>query len=1088
MIGASLCTLAFQPALAEGMTKHVFNVPPMAVADALKMVSEQSEHPLLYSPEIVGSIKTDGFVCKCTVDEMLAQILKGHDLEVRRTEYDVILIRRSIPPSEHGVGNVTKNQKQALLAGAAAAAITLGNQQASAQDTIATAQETAAVVEENKAVQEVIVVTGIRASLQKATDLKRSSNIIQDSIVAEDIGKLPDNNIAEALQRITGVSINTDFGIGDSVSIRGLSENRVELNGRSTVGDDRDGISLQDFPSSFLKTVEVVKSPTADMIEGALGGTVRMSTIRPTELDGLTIAGSLDAEYADKTEEIAPIANLSLGNVWEVGNSGAEFGVIASFAYQNRTLRQDEFFNRVEINNDTDTGLTSVLPSGYFVDRDQNTVQQFVEERERTAANLTLEYSPSDRGSFYFDFAMTERDGHQEGSSILDDGGSNSYHSSTTQDANGQLSNYSLTDAYVLPKSWSQFRATESESFALGGDWDFTDDFNLSGEISIAKSDSVEPRAQFNMRSVNRDNWIAWADAGGTDYDADRVANGLRHEQDVFISQDGEKLPSLIYSDNYSLISPENLAVRAFEYELSETSNEETAFRLDADYANPFGVDFISAVKAGVRFSKNDYSFNKYAYAAKDLYKRAFYEDGSPQIVFMDEFEAMFPDTFHTINFENSFDQTGLSGQNDLLEYRIFRGDLLADADYTFDLFQQMLAGTNFATTGSLQDNLSVNEDAFRDISEETSGFYAMADLSFGALRANVGGRYIKTDLSSTVYVGGDLVTGQNDYTDFLPSLNMSYDLTDNTVIRFAAAKVMRRPNYDQLSPAFEVNTNLTEATSGAIDLDPFRATQFDVSVEHYFGEGGLLSGAIFYKDVESFLSNKVSCYADSRTATEQVTSEFTTLCLLDTAGVSNDSVVTSTDEAFVLGEVAAGRTGIRLTEVTNGENGTVQGFEFGYQQQFTFLPGFWSGFGINANYTYADSEQPNGNALLDISKNTINTQLYWENEQFQARLAYNFRDSFLDEENFKRVQTIGADAEGAFNAAGADPTEGNSYRDDRGQLDASASWNVNDHITFVASATNLTGEPSLFVTELGSPWMYREADRRFSFGIRAKY
>ncbi|WP_350636603.1 TonB-dependent receptor plug domain-containing protein, partial [Pseudoalteromonas sp. GW168-MNA-CIBAN-0100] len=90
------------------------------------------------------------------------------------------------------------------------------------------------------------------------------------------------------------------------VSIRGLPQNRVELNGRSTIGDSRDGISLQDFPSSFLKTVEVVKSPTADMIEGALGGTVSLRTVRPLELDKLTAAMSLDAEYADKTENVAP--------------------------------------------------------------------------------------------------------------------------------------------------------------------------------------------------------------------------------------------------------------------------------------------------------------------------------------------------------------------------------------------------------------------------------------------------------------------------------------------------------------------------------------------------------------------------------------------------------------------------------------------------------------------------------------------------------------------------------------------------------------------------------------------------------------
>ena len=155
-----------------------------------------------------------------------------------------------------------------------------------------------------------IVVTGIQQSLKAAADVKRNSAQIVDAVVAEDIGKLPDNNIAEALQRITGVSIATDFGIGDSVSIRGLSQNRVELNGRTTTGDGRDGISLQDFPSSFLRSVEVVKSPTADMVEGALGGTVRMQTVRPLELDGraLPVLLTMNMQTKPKSGHQSPIS------------------------------------------------------------------------------------------------------------------------------------------------------------------------------------------------------------------------------------------------------------------------------------------------------------------------------------------------------------------------------------------------------------------------------------------------------------------------------------------------------------------------------------------------------------------------------------------------------------------------------------------------------------------------------------------------------------------------------------------------------------------------------------------------------------
>ncbi len=971
-----------------------------------------------------------------------------------------------------------------------------------AQDTIA--NETS--VEEPKTL-DTIVVTGIRQSLKEAADLKRSSSQIVDAIVSEDIGKLPDNNIAEALQRITGVSINSDFGVGETVSIRGLSENRVELNGRTTVGDGRDGISLDDFPSSFLRSVEVVKSPTADMIEGALGGTVRMNTIRPMELDGLTIAGSLDAEYSDKTEHIAPIANISIGNVWDVGNSSAQFGVIGSLSYQDREIRQDESFGRVRLYSENVNGMTANTPSGAFAVRDQNTVQQFVQQRERTAANLSFQFSPSDKGQFYLDLSMTDRSGEESGSSILDDGGTRVYDASTTQDANGYVSNYKLENLYLIPKAFSEFRNTESFSHALGGEWNFTDTIKVSGEYSTTSSESYAPDSEFNLRPVSRDNWNIWADQytpGVSNYDTDRSAFGLRHLTDAVITGGGDEVPGLVYSDGLVLSNPDNLAWRAFTYDDRRTENSEDAFRIDLDYQNPFGIDFISSFKAGARVTKAEYEFNHSRYLASDVYKNAFTDQGTanekPYVVWIDEINAQFPGSIVSVDHHNSFSQSGVDGRNDLLTYPMYNN--LADPEATFLMVQQLLAGTNLATTGSLWDNLDYQYDSYRHIEEDTTAFYLSTDLDIGRLHANVGARYIETELTSDVYISEEITSGGNSYDDLLPSLNVSYDLTDNTKLRFAAAKVMRRPNYDELSPAFTADSSLITANRGAIDLDPFRATQYDLSVEHYFGEGGLASFAVFYKDVESFLSSVTYCEARSETVTNQNVVEWETICLLNSAGVTTNDLNFSTlggfgndasaGLAFTEAQRDAGLTGIRTSKITNGQNGTVQGFEVGYQQQFTFLPGVLSGLGFNANYTYADSEQPNGNPLLNISKNTFNTQLYWENEVFQVRLAYNFRDEFLYSEEEKRVETIGAlalnSATNDETSALYDPTAGNNYRDSRGQLDFSASWDVNDHISLVTSVTNMTGEPTAYTTELGSIWKHTEADRRFAFGVRAKY
>ena len=189
---------------------------------------------------------------------------------------------------------------------------------------------------------EEVAVIGIRGSLEASAEMKRADDRIIDAVVAEDIGKLPDNNIADALQRVTGVSINRDFGVGSEVSIRGLPQNRVELNGRTTMGDGRNGINFQDFPAAFLSSVAVIKSPTPEMIEGALGGTISLNTARPLDLREPLVAVNVETEYADKADNWAPIVNGYFGNKWESDGYGT-FGVLGLLSYQDRKLRRDTY-------------------------------------------------------------------------------------------------------------------------------------------------------------------------------------------------------------------------------------------------------------------------------------------------------------------------------------------------------------------------------------------------------------------------------------------------------------------------------------------------------------------------------------------------------------------------------------------------------------------------------------------------------------------------------------------------------------------------------------------------------------------------
>jgi TonB-dependent receptor len=1017
---------------------------------------------------------------------------------------------------------------------AVASALTLSYAPLAAQeeavDEIVTEEE---AVDEREAMEEIVAV-GIRGSLQAAADIKRNDSRIVDAVVAEDIGKLPDNNIAEALQRVTGVSLARDFGIGEGVSIRGMSQNRIEINGRTTSGDDRDGVSLDDIPSSFLSSVEVIKSPTADMIEGALGGTVRMNTFRPLDLDGRRLAGSLDYEYADKTEEWNPIVNATYGDVWDLDNGGA-FGVVANLSYMDRTIRRDVTHGRNEMFDAADNlGFSSNGPSDLFMIRNQNTLEQDLENRERTSLNLSMQWAPaSDDGSVYLDVTMADRSGWNQSNSILEVGGLNnlpvgdpgsSFTSDTYQTRYGVLENTRLNDTFAIPKAQVDFRETETFSSALGFDFDLSDKLNVSGEISYSSSATVGPGSNFDMRPLNQANWDSWiasfadADEFNEAFDQDGVNDrldsdgdpisfnnafdddcrpnyGCRNTFDALQFQSGDHAPGVDFLGSDAQSSGTNLAVRAFGYNEEIIDNEELAARLDMDLAEPFGWESVSSLKAGVRFTENTFDYNELEWATgSSTYRRAFDADtGMPVVTFADEWEAMFPGSFTLFSHPNTFSQHGLSGTYDLGQYYIYED--LSNSQKVWEQFQQLYGNTTaYGAAGTLRENMELDQNSFRDITESTGALYVSAELDFDRISAVVGARYTTTDIDSTTFVDGSLVSGSNSYSDTLPSLNLTFAVTDQTQVRFAAAKVMRRPNYEYLSSAFEINGNIVTGERGALDLEPYRATQYDLSVEHYFEDGGLVSFALFYKDIASFLQDTTTCVAHPLTTGNppQNVTEWKDVCLLSTPGVSTDQLnyadstlddVTGFDLLRDLRD--AGLTGIETNQLSNGKDGKVEGFELAYQQHFDFLPGAWGGFGVAVNYTRADSETPSGNPLEDLSENTYNAQVYWEGDTFQARLAYNYRDEYLDSVNEKRISSIGKLGLGQ---TGSDDTAGNNYRDARGQLDFSAAWDATDNITVVANVVNLTEEPITQITELGGPWQWRESDRRISFGVRANF
>ena len=728
-------------------------------------------------------------------------------------------------------------------------------------------------------------------------------------------------------------------------------------------------------------------------------------------------------------------------------------------------------------------------PSGQYVVPTEPKIEPWTEDRERTGLNLMLEWTPeSGRGNVYVDLNNTKRDGGREAYSILSVVGQPVATVDTYEDGNGALNNYRLEgNHFAIPKTWSQFRVTDSFSRAIGGEWDFADNLSVSGEISFAESDTSDPLSEFNWRAIDP---VAEA--------ANPGASNERHTE-VTLVNSPTRAPSVVYDDGEIFTETEFYAFREFRHITDDIDNKEDAFRLDFEYTQPFGLEWATAFKAGVRTTGREYERNRAELRVKDIHKdHVVAGSTTPSVIWMNDVIADYPGTIITPDVHSDlFEHAGINGVHHLAPFTVYDAALLRDTERTFAMVQELLAGSNYnepdnsdgfiRPTGGLSDSLQELKSSFTLIDEDTFALYLQANLDFGRTNIVVGGRYVETDITSRAFdqEGESIVSDENTYSDFLPSLNATIELTENSIVRVSAAKVMRRPDFGELSPTFQFNSDRITADRGNPGLDPYRASQLDVAYEHYFGAGNMAAVTVFHKDVESFLKSAIFCAYQPEVLDDQNLTIPENICIRSGPTVDTVDFTFAESEADFTDDQGQTLRGVLTTTVDNGSNGTVQGFELSWVQTFDNLPGFWSGLGINANYTYADSEDPDGVPLEDISENTFNAQLFWEYGDFGVRLAYSYRDRFLDEHSQKRVERVGELVE---NREGDDPTEGNDYRDDLTQLDLAFNWDIGDKYSVFAYIFNLTAEPLINQSVTGTPWQIRETDRRYTLGVRARF
>ncbi|MBB3693296.1 TonB-dependent receptor [Sphingomonas sp. BK580] len=891
-----------------------------------------------------------------------------------------------------------------------------------------------------------VVVTGVRASLSSAQGIKRYADQIVDSIVAEDIGKLPDRNVAEALQRITGIQIQRSYGEGSSIAIRGLSQVRTEINGRDvfTANNGRT-LSLEDVPSELLAGVDVYKNPSANLIEGGIGGLVNLRTRKPFDFDGFKLSASATANYYDLYDGTKPQANLLVSDRWQTGVG--EIGVLLDVAYQETAFRQDQISSQPfyllndQLNasgapvNATDyataqglgrLGQPTYLSHGvgigqYLGDRRRLGIDAAVQWRPTDTIDVTAEYVRSDYKFRYGDYSFFAYTGDNP---ITPD-----YTRPFTYDSEGNFRSGTFVNVPVNANTSLEQRHSVTNDYSLNAKWQPSDRLTINGDFQYIRGVTDGQRSIVILAST-----------------AERLTTSV-----------GSGVPSMIISpdsdpaNGNGLVSdPANYASGAGYLDHIEHSvGTEYAGRFDVEYKVDGG--FLKSLAGGLRYTDRSAVTDSSTYQYYGL-TRALSPDLYEQRLFRGDLYRGFQDVPTSAVF---FDR------DTVLDYGATRQTLAPFVDPS----QQaaLLAGVGYVPSDRNTQG------------EKTYTAYGVARFGSGGavpIDGNIGVRLIKTKVSTAGFVGSsprvqtgtDAITGapiygngpitfnpvnvDSDYTKALPSLNLAFHFTDKLQLRLAASKALTRPGFDQLNPnitIFENNPTNGQrtATSGNADLRPLTADQLDASLEYYFSRTGSIYAAGFYKKVDGFIA----------TITAPETYSFN--------GV---------DYVY------------QVTRPVNGDDGKIKGFEVGGNTFLDFLPGWLSGFGAQANFTYVDSKAPSPDAqdtsgaalnvpLEQLSKYSYNLIGFYDRGALSARVAYNWRSKYV-------VTTRG-------NGSGNLPI----FNDARGQLDASVTLTVTPNFGLTVDGTNLTNtENRTYYGVASRPQSSVLNDRRVSITARLTY
>ena len=877
-----------------------------------------------------------------------------------------------------------------------------------------------------------VTVTGYRASVEKALDIKRSESGVVDAIVAEDIGKFPDLNLAESLQRVPGVVITREAGEGRNISVRGLGPDftRVRINGMEALttvgaGDQSGGTNrgrgfdFNVFASDLFSQLIVRKTASADVEEGSLGATVDLRTARPFDYDGYTFAASGQASYNAMAEKADPRVAALISNTWADGT----FGGLLSVAYSERQALEEGSNTGRWANGPSNGNFSATSP--FAAARSANVYHprfpryvQMEHEQKRLGVTGTLQWKPTDATEISLDALYSkidaERDEHYIEAISFSRGTSSTPRLVGKPNMivkDGVIENNALVygefdNVDIRTENRHDEWSTEFKQIALNGQHRFGDDFTLSGKVGISRSKHENPI----QTTIIMDK-----------YDVDNYSYDYRGNS---------RFPTLNYG-----IDPTNPA----GWELAE-------IRLRPQYVdNDFDtgqIDFNWNISPGFRLKGGILAKN---YTFKTVELRRASELAVPN----------FPNGSKIVPVDMT-QQEGLKGiTGSPNNWVVPNLDAIADQ---FDIY----SNSGIFAVAPRANNV-------RSVDEEDRGGYLMGEFSteLGSIpfSGNVGVRYVRTKQTatglSTLTTTTVSTTAERTYDDTLPSFNLVAEITPDFLIRLGAAKVMSRPGLGNLTPGSTVAVAGAARTiaTGNPDLDPIRATNVDLGFEWYFAEGAMAGVGLFYKDIETFI----------QTTRETHPYSFSGL-----------------PDALLIGTGASPDSDFTYTKPVNTPGGELKGVEVNYTQPFTFLPGKWSNLGVQLNYTWVDSQiqyinssgQPVLKAdLTGLSRNSWNATLFYEGKVFSGRVSATNRDDYL-------TQVTGTEA--GFNLDGYHGMTGTTF------IDASIRYAINEKLELSLEGMNLTNEASdewVYSPSTGQlPLQYTETGRQFMLGVRYKF